>query len=148
MTIQTTCERKLKWIAIALVAAIFTRYDGWILALISWTSIGIWLLRRGRLRSRVFWIASAVIVAAPIAWFVYNALAFGDWLEFARGPYSAQGYRIAHGKPWRRTATSRLAQSVGWAAVLRQSVGDGCGRGSVGQQAADRQCAWHCVGLA
>lgn len=87
-------ERKLKWIAAALVAAIFTRYDGWILALISWTSIGVWLLRRGQLRSRVFWIASAVIVAAPSAWFIYNALAFGDWLEFARGPYSAQAIEM------------------------------------------------------
>ncbi len=87
-------ERKLKWIAAALVAAIFTRYDGWILALIAWTSIGVWLLRRGRLRSRVFWIASVVIVAAPIAWFVYNAVCFGDWLEFARGPYSAKAIEL------------------------------------------------------
>jgi hypothetical protein len=87
-------ERKLKWIAAILVAAIFTRYDGWILALIAWTSIGVWLLRRGQLRSRVFWIASAVIVAAPIAWFVYNAIAFGDWLEFARGPYSAKAIEL------------------------------------------------------
>ena len=87
-------ELKLKWIAVVLVAAIFTRYDGWILALISWTSIGVWLLRRGRLRSRVFWSASVIIVAAPIAWFVYNALAFGDWLEFARGPYSAKAIEL------------------------------------------------------
>ena len=87
-------EHKLKWIAVALVAAIFTRYDGWILALISWTSIGVWLLRRGQLRSRVFWAASVFIVAAPVAWFVYNAVAFGDWLEFARGPYSAQAIEI------------------------------------------------------
>jgi len=87
-------ERKLKWIAAVLVAAIFTRYDGWILALISWTSIGVWLLRRGQLRSRVFWIASAFIVAAPVAWFIYNALAFGDWLEFARGPYSAKAIEM------------------------------------------------------
>lgn len=87
-------ERKLKWIAAVLLAAIFTRYDGWILALISWTSVGIWLLRRGQLRSRVFWIASAFLVAAPIAWFVYNALAFGDWLEFARGPYSAKAIEL------------------------------------------------------
>ena len=83
-------ERKLKWISVVLVAAIFTRYDGWILALISWTSIGVWLLRRGRLQSRVLWTASVIIVAAPISWFVYNAVAFGDWLEFARGPYSAK----------------------------------------------------------
>jgi hypothetical protein len=87
-------ERKLKWIAAVLVAAIFTRYDGWILALMSWTSIGVWLLRRGRLRSRVFWAASAVIVAAPIAWFIYNSLAFGDWLYFARGPYSAKAIEL------------------------------------------------------
>jgi hypothetical protein len=87
-------ERKLKWIAAVLVAAIFTRYDGWILAFISWTSIGVWLLRRGQIRSRIFWIASAVIVAAPITWFVYNAIAFGDWLEFARGPYSAKAIEL------------------------------------------------------
>ncbi len=87
-------EHKLKWIAMVLVAAIFTRYDGWILALISWTAIGVWLLRRGQLRSRVFWITSAVIVAAPMAWFVYNAVAFGDWLEFARGPYSAKAIEM------------------------------------------------------
>ena len=87
-------ERKLKWIAAVLIAAIFTRYDGWILALISWTSIGVWLLRRGQLRSRAFWIASAFIVAAPIAWFIYNAVAFGDWLEFARGPYSAKAIEL------------------------------------------------------
>ncbi len=91
---QNHGERKLKWIAMVLVAAIFTRYDGWILALISWTSIGVWLLRRGRLRSRVFWAASVVIVAAPIVWFVYNAVAFGDWLEFARGPYSAKAIEM------------------------------------------------------
>ena len=87
-------ERKLKWIAAVLVAAIFTRYDGWILALMSWTSIGIWLLRRGRLRSRVFWAASTAIVAAPIAWFIYNGVSFGDWLYFARGPYSAKAIEL------------------------------------------------------
>jgi len=87
-------EHKLKWIALVLVAAIFTRYDGWILALISWTAIGVWLLRRGQLRSRVFWVASTVIVAAPMAWFIYNAVAFGDWLEFARGPYSAKAIEL------------------------------------------------------
>jgi hypothetical protein len=43
-------------IAAALVAAIFTRYDGWIIALLAWTAIGLTLLKRaaagerGRLR--------------------------------------------------------------------------------------------------
>jgi 4-amino-4-deoxy-L-arabinose transferase-like glycosyltransferase len=93
-------RRLLGWIAAALVAAVFTRYDGWVIALLAWTGIGLALLKRGRLRSRTFWVASIFVVAAPIAWFVYNAAAFGDWLEFARGPYSAKAIEIrtaAHG---------------------------------------------------
>ena len=88
-------------IAAVLVAAIFTRYDGWIIALIAWTGIGIALLKRGRLRrSPLFWLASVAVVAAPIAWFVYNSAGFGDWLFFARGPYSAKAIEMrtaAHG---------------------------------------------------
>jgi hypothetical protein len=81
---------RLLWgIALALVAAVFTRYDGWVMALAAWTCVGLALLRRGRLRSHTFWLASAVVVAAPVAWFVYNAVGFGDWLYFVRGPYSA-----------------------------------------------------------
>lgn len=87
-------DKLLGWIAAALVAAIYTRYDGWVMALLAWSAIGVELLRRGRLRSRTFWVASAFVVAAPIAWFVYNAAAFGDWLEFARGPYSAKAIEI------------------------------------------------------
>jgi hypothetical protein len=87
------------WIAAGLVAAIFTRYDGWVMALLAWSGVGLALLRRGRLRGNsAFWLASAIVVAAPLAWFVYNSLAFGDWLEFARGPYSAKAIEI-------RTAT-------------------------------------------
>ncbi|MGD0938902.1 MAG: hypothetical protein ABR905_04250 [Terracidiphilus sp.] len=77
-------------IAAALVAAVFTRYDGWVMSMVAWTCMGLTLLRRGRLRSWSFWLASVVLVAAPIAWFVYNAVGFSDWLYFARGPYSAK----------------------------------------------------------
>jgi len=87
-------DQALGWIAAALVAAIYTRYDGWIMALLAWCSIGLTLLKRGKLRSRAFWLASAVLVAAPVAWFIYNAAAFGDWLEFARGPYSAKAIEM------------------------------------------------------
>src|SRR5208283_5165797 len=38
--------RLQNFIAIALVAAIFTRYDGWIIALIAWSGIAITLFRR------------------------------------------------------------------------------------------------------
>ena len=86
--------RLLACVALALIAAIFTRYDGWIMALLAWTAIGVVLLRRGELRSRVFWMLTACVVAAPITWFVYNAVAFGDWLEFSRGPYSAKAIEL------------------------------------------------------
>jgi len=87
-------------IALTLIAAIFTRYDGWIIAFLAWTSIGVSLLKRRRLRhSPYFWLASVAIVAAPIAWLIYNSVSFGDWLYFARGPYSAQAIEM-------RTATS------------------------------------------
>ena len=86
-------------IAFAMIAAIYTRYDGWIMAAIGWTAMGIVLLRTGRLRSLSFWIWSALIVAAPVAWFVYNSAAYGDWLFFVRGPFSAKAIemRTMHG---------------------------------------------------
>jgi hypothetical protein len=87
-------RRLLCLIAVALIAAIFTRYDGWIMALVAWTCMGLTLLRRGKLHSLTFWIASAFIVAAPVAWFIYNAVGFGDWLYFARGPYSAKAIEL------------------------------------------------------
>ncbi len=77
-------------IAAVLVAAIFTRYDGWVMAMVAWSGMGIALAWRGRLRTWSFWLASIVLVAAPVAWFVYNSVGFGDWLYFARGPYSAK----------------------------------------------------------
>jgi len=87
-------------VAAVLIAAIFTRYDGWIIAFIAWTGVGLALLKRGRLRrSPYFWLASAAVVAAPLLWFAYNSAGFGDWLYFARGPYSAKAIEM-------RTATS------------------------------------------
>jgi hypothetical protein len=89
-------------IAIALVAAIYTRYDGWIMALLAWTAMGFELLRHKQIRSRSFWLWSALVIAAPLAWFIYNAAAFADWLYFARGPYSAKAIEL------------RTAQSTAW----------------------------------
>jgi hypothetical protein len=57
-------------ILLALVAAVFTRYDGWIIALLAWTSMGVTRLRIGVLAKRRFWIKSAVLAAAPAAWFI------------------------------------------------------------------------------
>jgi hypothetical protein len=81
-------------IALVLIAAIFTRYDGWIMAFVAWSCMGLALARRRRLCSLSFWIASILLAAAPIVWFVYNSVGFGDWLYFARGPYSAKAVEI------------------------------------------------------
>lgn len=91
--------RLLGLIAAMLVAAVLTRYDGWIMALLAWSAMGVVLLRRGKLASRAFWIASAIVIAAPIAWFVYNQVVFGDWLDFARGPYSAKAIELRTATP-------------------------------------------------
>ena len=86
---------RLLWlIAAVLVAAVYTRYDGWVMVLLAWGCIGLTLARHGRLRSRAFWLASALVVAAPAVWLIYNAAAFGDWLFFLRGPYSAKAIEI------------------------------------------------------
>jgi hypothetical protein len=100
--------RRLLWcIAAALVAAVFTRYDGWIMALIAWTCMGLTLARRGRLRSPGFWIASVLLIAAPLTWFIYNSVGFGDWLYFVRGPYSAKAVEI-------RTSVPGFPPHPGW----------------------------------
>ncbi len=86
-------------IAIVLSAAVFTRYDGWVMAFLAWVAIGVMLARRGGLRSRAFWIGSVIVVASPVVWFVYNEVVFGDWLGFARGPYSAKAIELRTATP-------------------------------------------------
>jgi hypothetical protein len=105
--------RLLVSIAAALVAAIFTRYDGWIIALIAWSGVAITLLRRAakgereRFAAPAFWLATAAIAAAPLLWFLYNSVCFGDWLYFARGPFSARAIEL-------RTASPASLPHPGW----------------------------------
>jgi hypothetical protein len=96
---RSRADRLLYAIAVVLVAAVFTRYDGWIMACLAWIAIAVTLVRRGRLGSRAFWIVTVLIAAAPIVWFAYNAVVFGDWLDFMRGPYSAKAIEIRTATP-------------------------------------------------
>jgi hypothetical protein len=94
-SVEGTRSGRLLWlIALVLAAAVFTRYDGWIMAAIAWTAIGVVLLKRGKLRSGAFWLATVIVVGAPVAWLAYNQIVFGDWLDFARGPYSAKAIEL------------------------------------------------------
>lgn len=91
----------------SLIAAVFTRYDGWIIALIVWIAMTITLARRKSVNTRTFWMASVLLAAAPAAWFAYNAGFFGDWLFFARGPFSAKAIEL-------RTAAPGWPPHPGW----------------------------------
>lgn len=91
---------RLTWlIALMLAAAVFTRYDGWIITFFAWTAMGVVLLRRGQLRSAAFWTATVTVIAAPVVWLAYNQVVFGDWLDFARGPYSAKAIELKTATP-------------------------------------------------
>jgi hypothetical protein len=90
-----------------LAAAVFTRYDGWILAALVWLAMAISLAVRGRLLKLRFVVASAALLAAPVAWMVYNQVLFGDWLDFMRGPYSARAIEM-------KTAVGSGPPHPGW----------------------------------
>lgn len=79
---------------VVLIAAVFTRYDGWILGALAWLLATYWTMRRGWWRrpenARAFVICTLLLAAAPLAWLGYNWRYFGDPLDFLRGPYSAK----------------------------------------------------------
>lgn len=90
---QASPRRLLILAGVILAAAVFTRYDGWILA------AALWLLVTLRLAlATQFWktlrrpwlVFTGLVAGAPAVWLVYNAVVFGDPLDFMRGPYSAR----------------------------------------------------------
>jgi len=96
------------WVLIAvLVGAVFTRYDGWILAFLIWVAMAVCLGRRKRLLQPRFVVASVVLLLAPLTWMGYNAAIFGDWLDFMRGPYSAAAIEL-------RTSNGAIPPHPGW----------------------------------
>ncbi len=100
-------DRLLWAVTAVLVAAVYTRYDGWILAALAWALMAYCLARRDRfLRANFIW-ASVVLLLAPAVWMAYNAVVFGDWLDFLRGPYSAKMIEL-------RTSASAPDPHPGW----------------------------------
>lgn len=103
-------SRALVACGIVLVTAIFTRYDAWIFATLVWL---IALRAMGRHRAwttragGAFVLFTAMLVTAPTLWFAWNARQYGDWLDFARGPYSARAIDA-------RTSTPGAPHYPGW----------------------------------
>jgi len=126
------------------IGMVFTRYDGWIVGAAEWVCLA-WAMWKANPEVRkktqsVFLIFTAMCAAGPLAWFWYNQHFMHDWLDFMRGPYSAEAidrktspvgrhYREWH-NPWRAlTFYTRCAQvdaaawETGWAVMAAALYG-------------------------
>ena len=89
---QSVVKRRLILLAVFIVAAVFTRYDGWILGAGVWCVVTFCLARDREMWRKVapsFTIFTLLVIAAPVSWLTYNQHFFHDPLDFLRGPYSA-----------------------------------------------------------
>ena len=86
-----------------LIAAVFTRYDGWILGTLVWCIAAVWTVRRRLWQHRALRFAlvacTLLLAAAPTLWLFYNWKFDGDPLDFMRGPYSAKAIEIRTSAP-------------------------------------------------
>lgn len=137
-------SRRLIFIALLIVAAVFTRYDGWILGAAVWCIVT-WCLARNRAVWRrvapSFIVFTLLSVAAPLSWLAYNQHFYHDPLDFIRGPYSAAAiekktsppgsrhYRGWHNPGWALLFFTRTAQvdasawETGFAVMLAALAG-------------------------
>ena len=119
-------NRNLVILGLLIFAAVFTRYDGWILGAAAWCVVA-WHLWRVRELSRqaipAFTIFTLLAVSGPLLWFWYNQHFYHDPFDFIRGPYSAaaierktappgQRYRGWHNPGWTLLFYTRTAQIV------------------------------------
>ncbi len=117
--------KQLVGIALLIVAAVFTRYDGWIMGAAVWCVLTWTLSRNPDLWRRVvpsFTVFTVLTVAGPLSWLAYNQHFFHDALDFMRGPYSAAAiekktsppgsrhYRGWHNPAWALLFYTRTAQ--------------------------------------
>ncbi|MHB1022821.1 MAG: hypothetical protein ACYC46_07355 [Acidobacteriaceae bacterium] len=90
--------RKLLFGDVLLIAAVYTRYDGWIIGTIAWCIVLVIFLRHRALWRSSFAPAfvafTLLLLAAPLGWLAYNAHYFHDPLDFMRGPYSAKAIEL------------------------------------------------------
>ena len=122
---QKRVVRRLIWLGLLIFAAVFTRYDGWVLGAAVWCVVT-WQLGRAREVWRrvvpAFATFTLLAVAGPVLWLWYNQHFFHDPLDFMRGPYSAPAiekktsppgsrhYRGWHNPGWALLFYTRTAQ--------------------------------------
>ncbi|WP_263383778.1 ArnT family glycosyltransferase [Granulicella arctica] len=136
--------RRLMWLGLLIVAAVFTRYDGWIAGAVVWCVVAWTLARHRAVWAKVrpaFVLMTVLAVAAPLSWLWYNQHFYHDPLDFMRGPYSAAAiekktsppgakhYRGWHNPAWALLFYTRTAQvdavawEVGFAVMVAALVG-------------------------
>ncbi|HEX3638321.1 MAG TPA: hypothetical protein VHV99_23155, partial [Paraburkholderia sp.] len=124
---QSGVARRLIGLGLLIFAAVFTRYDGWVLGAAVWCVVTGQLWRvRGMWRRVVpsFAVFTLLALSGPMLWFWYNQHFFHDPLDFMRGPYSAPAiekktsppgsrhYRGWHNPAWALLFYTRTAQVV------------------------------------
>ena len=91
--------RRLIGLGVLIFAAVFTRYDGWVLGATAWCVVTWQLWHAGRLRRRVtpaFAVFTLLVVAGPLLWLWYNQHFTHDALDFMRGPVFGARHREAN----------------------------------------------------
>jgi hypothetical protein len=102
--------RRLILVSVFILAAVYTRYDGWVLGATVWCILTLMLARHRDVWRRVarsFVFFTLLVVAGPVSWLAYNQHFFHDPLDFIRGPYSASAIE-------KKTAAPGLEHYHGW----------------------------------
>ena len=117
--------RRLIWLGVLIFAAVFTRYDGWVLGAAVWCVVTWQLWRADGMWRKVapaFAVFTVLAVSGPLLWLWYNEHFAHDALDFMRGPYSAPAiekrtsppgskhYRGWHNMGWALLFYTRTAQ--------------------------------------
>ena len=124
---QARAARRMIWLGVLIFAAVFTRYDGWVLGAAAWCVVAWHLWRADGMWKRVgtaFAVFTLLAIAGPVLWLGYNQHFYHDPLDFLRGLYSApaiekrtsppgsQHYRGWHNVGWALLFYTRTAQVV------------------------------------
>jgi hypothetical protein len=109
---------RLALLSAFVLAAVYTRYDGWVLGAAVWCVVTFSLARHRDMWRKVtpsFVFFTLLVIAGPISWLAYNQHFFHDPLDFIRGPYSASAIE-------KKTAAPGLEHYHGWHSPFWASV--------------------------
>ena len=124
---RARAARNLIGVGLLIFAAVFTRYDGWVLGAAAWCIVTWHLWRTPGMRRQLlipFGVFTLLVVSGPLLWLWYNQHFYHDPLDFMRGPYSAPAierrtsppgskhYRGWHNPGWALLFYTRTAQVV------------------------------------